>query len=338
MPPPATGLSSGGTAAIGQHTSTPRLLSAASAAGDRLTPRHRVTVEQSFAVPCQRGVDVTHSSCSDMARTCIFCGARANSLEDAIPRWLVEHHAHLHGSGQVARRWGALDDPQRIRRGTWDGLAVQVRSVCRRCNNGWLSELESETTWLIKPMLSGLAVELHDAQQRTLAFWAVKTAVTMQEANRSIGLPIPAQQIEALSRAHATRPRVLSNQLMVWLARHRGPSVGFSYLVCFTTSSPGTFTPRDSTQQHRYWIGLRVGNVAFHILGHAMDPANVRVTANPHALLRLWPPATPITIWPPLVSFEDGQFDAMARTALPRANWHRAGIVVPAAALAGSQP
>jgi len=232
-----------------------------------------------------------------------------------------------------------MDDPQRVRRGTWDGLAVQVRSVCRRCNNGWLSELEGETTWLIKPMLSGLAVELHEAQQRTLAFWAVKTAVTMQEANRSIGLPIPAEQIEALYQAHATRPRVLPNQIMVWLARHRGPSVGLSYLVCFTTSAPGTFTPRDSsTQQHRYWIGLRVGNVAFHILGHAMDPANVRVTANPHALPRLWPPAAPITVWPPLVSFDDGQFDAMARTALPRANWHRGGIVVPAAALAGSQP
>src|SRR5205823_819069 len=107
----------------------------------------------------------------DMARTCIFCGARADSVEDAIPRWLLDHHAHLHGSGAITRRWGALDNPERVRRGTWHGLAVQVRSVCRTCNNGWLSGLERDAAQLIKPMLSGLAVELHEAQQQTLAFW-----------------------------------------------------------------------------------------------------------------------------------------------------------------------
>lgn len=272
-----------------------------------------------------------------MARTCIFCGARADSLEDAIPRWLVAHHAHLYGSGKVARRWGALDDSKRVRRGTWDGLAVQVRSVCRHCNTGWLSELEGETTWLIKPMLSGLAVALHEAQQRTMAFWAVKTAVTMQEANRSIGLPIPAEQTKALYEAHAARPRVLPSQIMVWLARHRGPSLGLSYLVCFSTSSPGTYTPRNSTQEHRFWVALRFGNLAFHILGHTMDTASVRVTANPQALLRLWPPATPTAVWPPPVGLDDGQFEAIARTALPRANLHRGSIVIPPSPLAGSQ-
>jgi hypothetical protein len=208
-------------------------------------------------------------------------------------------------------------------------MAVQVRSVCRTCNSGWLSGLEGETASLIKPMLSGLAMELHEAQQQTLAFWAVKTAVTMQEANRSIGLPIPPEQIEALYHAHPTRPRVLPNQVMVWLARHRGPSLGLSYLVCFTTSAPGVFTPRDTTQQHRYWVALRIGNVAFHILGHTMNPGEVRVTANPYALLRLWPPGSPVTVWPPPFGLDDGQFETMARTALPSANWHRAGIMIP---------
>jgi hypothetical protein len=199
-----------------------------------------------------------------------------------------------------------------------------------------LSELEGETAWLIKPMLSGLAVSLHETQQRTLAFWAVKTAVTMQEANRSIDLPIPSEQIDALYHGHATRPRVLPNQIMVWLARHRGPSLGLSYLVCFTTSSPGTFAPRDRAQEHRFWVALRIGKVAFHILGHTMDPANVRVTADPQALLRLWPPGAPIAVWPPPATFDDGQFEAIARTALPRANRHHAGIVIPPSALAVS--
>jgi hypothetical protein len=263
-------------------------------------------------------------------RNCIFCGNRANSVEDAIPRWMLEHHAHVFGSGPTARRWGALDDPRHVRQGTWDGLAVQVRSVCRdHCNSGWLSELESQTLTLVKPMMSGLAVRLHETDQRTLGFWAVKTAITMQEANRRLGLPIPKQHAAALYHARLIRPRVPPSQITVWLARHRGPSVGLAYLVLYTIASPGTLSPRNTGEQHRYWVGLRIGNVAFHILGHTMEPANVRVAENSHALIRIWPPAAPIAVWPPYVGFDDHEFEVMARTSLPQANWRSARILIP---------
>lgn len=254
-------------------------------------------------------------------------------MEDAIPRWLLKRHAHLYGTGPIARRWGALDDPELVHHGTWDGLAIQLRSVCVDCNNGWMSELETDTLPVLGQMLSGLAVQLYRSEQRILAFWAVKTAAVLQEANRSLGLPIPREHIAALYRERDSRPRVPPDQTIVWLARQRGPSVGLAYIVGYSTSPTGRFTPRDPAEEHRYWVGLRVGTVAFHILGHTMAPTNVQQAANPNALMQLWPPAGLVFPWPPHVGFDDAGFDTLARTTLPQADVRRGGIWVPGRAL-----
>ena len=89
-------------------------------------------------------------------KRCIFCGSRVNSVEDAIPRWLLRHHEHLYNKGPTSWTWGAIDDPVHRRKGTWDGLAIRVRSVCNLCNNGWMSDLERETQPLMEPMMSDL--------------------------------------------------------------------------------------------------------------------------------------------------------------------------------------
>jgi hypothetical protein len=76
-----------------------------------------------------------------------------------------------------------------------------------------MSQLETEALSILGPMLSGLAVQIYSPEQRTLAFWALKTAAVLQEANRSLGLPIPRNHIVALYRsqteaaaAHTSQP------------------------------------------------------------------------------------------------------------------------------------
>jgi hypothetical protein len=254
-------------------------------------------------------------------KICIFCRKRrADSIEDAVPCWLLEHHEHLYGAGPVTRRWGVLDDPARMEEGTWDGYAVTVRSVCRvHCNNGWMADLEGEAGPLIKPMMSGIAVPLHAADQRILAFWALKSAITLQEANRSRGLPIPPEHIASVYSTREERPRVLPEQVSVWLTSHSGPSKGLGYLVAFPPGAEKE--PLAKTGRQRYWVSFRFGRVAFHILGHTSDPRLVRVAHNPQSLLRLWPASPAAVEWPPLMSFDDDGFEQMARTVLPKVPW-----------------
>ncbi len=263
-----------------------------------------------------------------MGRRCVFCGDRADSKEDAVPHWLLQQHARLYGTGDVAHRWGALDDPELVRRGTWDGLAMQVRSVCRGCNSGWMSNLENETIPILGPMLSGLATQLYELQQRTLAFWALKTAAVLQEANRRLGLPMPRPHIEALYQGRDVHPRQLPTQTVVWVAKHLGPSVGLAYLTPYSTSAEGRFAPRAINDEHRYWIGLRVGTVAFHILGHTLQPTSVQHWVNEDSLLQIWLSQAPVLAWPPHRGLNDEEFESLARTSLPQATVRRGGVWV----------
>lgn len=107
------------------------------------------------------------------ARTCIFCRGTPLTREHIWPQWLrahlpmpmlnyqalraTEHRQHTDRS--VATRSG---DPHRWR----------VRAVCARCNNGWMSQLETRVQPILIPLLTGRTTRLTPPQQQTLACWA----------------------------------------------------------------------------------------------------------------------------------------------------------------------
>lgn len=77
-------------------------------------------------------------------RMCIFCGNRkANSKEDALPRWIRKHVARGdapfnhwevdNATGELLKGWAAK------------GPDFKVRQVCKdHCNSGWMSRLEGD--------------------------------------------------------------------------------------------------------------------------------------------------------------------------------------------------
>jgi hypothetical protein len=257
---------------------------------------------------------------------CTWCENVANSREDVIPSWLLKRLAELHGRGAVNRRAGLIDDPDRVRVDTKQGLRLRLRIVCHECNTGWMHLLEDETIPVLGPRLGPVALPITVAEQLTLAFWAAKTAIMLQGANRKLGRPIPREHIETIYDARDLRPCVLPGQITVWLAKHRGPSVGLAYLVAFSVE-PGSLRP--VAEGHRYWVGLRIGTVAFHILGHTLRPSDAQVVSQPPGLVQIWPVGLHQIEWPPQRTFDDHQFEELARTSLPSANWQRGGIWIP---------
>src|SRR4051812_32750990 len=153
-------------------------------------------------------------------RTCAFCGSsmrgREATKEYGFPLWLMPWigdpakggvtHTIRHGThGPISRQWTA------------DTLDLAAKKVCRRCNNGWMNDLERLVRPHLIPLLEGQLRVLDAPVQRIVAAWAVKTALSLALANSG------SEAIDvAHYRAMADLKRRPPPQTQVMIAAYRG--------------------------------------------------------------------------------------------------------------------
>lgn len=119
-------------------------------------------------------------------RTCIFCRTGVVTREHVWPEWLAKeisartkdlvYHA-FRGNEDVVRDTPVLD-----------GV---VKRVCKSCNEGWMSDLETESKPILLPLVFGDKpnVQLSPNDQRVLATWALKTAIVADFFGKEPYLP-----------------------------------------------------------------------------------------------------------------------------------------------------
>lgn len=126
-------------------------------------------------------------------RMCIFCGVAGDlTVEHVLPKWIWRgpdgkrtvsrvragqepgglQEMHLHsGDGILGAYYAQRGHP------FVPPPARTVKSVCRRCNNGWMSTLEASFQALLKRMVSRPQWRLRPHEVTLLRRWAMKTAV-----------------------------------------------------------------------------------------------------------------------------------------------------------------
>lgn len=143
-----------------------------------------------------------------MARRCIFCGGTKLTKEHVLPDWLAEV---VPKPDSATRTVGvapqAKSNPGRL-------FTDTVRCVCSTCNSGWMSDLEVAAMPLITPLLRGEITALGEDAQRTLALWAVKTAIIACHLRPSI--PVVRDHAESL-RSNLEPPA----NCFVWIAHQQ---------------------------------------------------------------------------------------------------------------------
>ena len=244
-----------------------------------------------------------------MPRTCVFCGAPADSQEHVWPNWAAPLLAdegplpHFHQVIQEGR-------PAEERRYSKDAYSVTVGIVCERCNNGWMSDLESRAKPYLGSMLRGHGRALHQAGLRTLATWALKTSMMVEHMHGAKRHIIPAEEY-----VHLFEHGEPSRRVRVWMAAYAGTyavAVGSMWGLDAETDEGGPREWEPDRGARDIWgATILFGPVAFQVFGTTILPLLEGLDLNTRYTHRIWPYVGGFT-WVPRPGFNDQELMAFA--------------------------
>jgi hypothetical protein len=238
-------------------------------------------------------------------RQCFFCSGDADTLEDAWPRWITNQFKSAHSSEMQAERHG-------VRLRPWRTLqpGLTIRCVCRACNNGWMSQLETRSQHLLQPLLTGERCELGQADQAILARWALKTAMVLEALDG-----VPQRAYTGVQREQLRTDGAIPWRTTAWLAA----SADSSWFMSCKNRHLGAGTGKDIAGAS---ITMAFAHLVLQVLTirvpRQVGPAthvttDVRRGPWDQATIRIWPSQTTEINWPPPLGL-NGQtgFDALA--------------------------
>lgn len=238
---------------------------------------------------------------------CWMCGRPGRLTEEhAFPDWIRRIFAldgndiflsdHRAGIAERSRTW--------INRSG----EVTVRSVCRNCNQGWMSRLETRCKPVLEPLITGHRARLEAAAQGCLALWAVKTAWVFQSRNPTTST-CTAEQRRALATAQAVP---LGVRVLLGAYQETGETVLCTnwYAVGSTTAQPDHLDASVTT--------LVIGRVVLQVTQRlaTAQPAAPPASRHPHppnAVYQLLPPTGQAVDWPPERPLREGDLDDFAK-------------------------
>jgi hypothetical protein len=229
-----------------------------------------------------------------MPTLCLFCDSNSGSREHLWPKWIHER-----------KDFG----PLRIQLGNSEqkiipNPEIKVKTVCGICNNGWMSNLESENIPIIGSMMQDNAIPLDGAQQALVAAWSVKTAMVSDSMK---GRSAPNQFYNRHECANMRVSRAIPPQTLIWIGRIDG-----MHLANFGTDF-ALFDP----QKKRIGMGSVSTSVAGHFVTQVVtvhtEKENIEISSLPckmgnwnDSLLQIWPVQKSNVQWPPKASFTNG--------------------------------
>ena len=228
-----------------------------------------------------------------MPRQCIFCDNESGNEEHLWGAWI--HRRVRFGPIRVQEGTGPElidDDPERT-----------INTVCRCCNNTWISRLEEKNIPTLGDMLENKPTVIDAGRQRLLTEWAIKTAMVMDSVKDRSGNEKFYRREECLALRKAQE---IPKGSRIWIG-----ALTESHLGAFGTDF--TILGSDRTR-----IGTCIANtivagyLAVQVVTIHMNPEYVAydipaVQPKPgdwdNMLIQLYPKAHKNVKWPPAVSF-----------------------------------
>jgi hypothetical protein len=224
-------------------------------------------------------------------RICIFCRQRASTKEDVWPQWLTKRFP-LSDASRMEAELGGRD------LGSWANKKprlLPVGCVCKECNNGWMSRLESEVKPVIEGIIDNRIKAVDTSAQARIAVWAVKTSMTL-ESVRPQG-----KRFYTSDQRRGLQMSAIPERTSVWIAKCvNQPNI---YSV-----AKDLWTSRGQNEVHAYVTTMAFGSLAFQVvslrsrMNLSKETAIIyNVSEGPwdEVLVQVWPIMPNPKQWPP---------------------------------------
>lgn len=226
-----------------------------------------------------------------MARQCLFCTRPVNSKEHIFSNWILKDLKHAETiKATIGKRPSFyLAKPE-----------IKVGVVCRSCNNGWMSDLETENKPAIQAMINSDPCPLTCTGQESLSRWAVMKAIVIDSINSQRCLFYDSPERERLRTAS-----MIPAGTLIWLGRLS--------VKAFHVGGTDVWGEINKVAKafHGCVSNILMGHLVIQIFtGHARSEllpddrlfVNCRPGNWDTSLLNVWPIAADLS-WPPAVSF-----------------------------------
>jgi len=221
--------------------------------------------------------------------------------------WVTLHASD--GSGSAREQVGALPN-----------VNITLRdAICRKCNNEWLSRIETRASRILKPMsVEGQHAVLDAAAQALLSLWAAKTCLLLELAVRQMyagkrlveGYQATAQELAWLRQKSEPPPRS-----MVWLGYwdcQKSAPVNYEPSSAVLPTADGAVLAGHLTTFSLGFVAFQVFTVDFLAAEqHGAPVWNPRVPKSlAGSLDRIYPALLrqPEVTWPPARPFAKGEW------------------------------
>jgi len=246
------------------------------------------------------------------AGKCMFCEKGALSKEHFWPEWASAMLPRYTDNRRVEElftitektRLAELPEVNSRQGHTW---TKKLRVVCRACNNGWMSVLETAAKPILMPLISTKPHILTEEAMRILAQW-IALKVMVGERNH------PEESVTPLEdRAKFRSTREIPPNSRIWIAKCGTGGWESGYLRHAATVSTSPIVMPHHRFKNIHSVAFGVGDLFVLAI---QTTVNGVLNSNPtrsDALIPLFPVVRPCT-WPPLQSLSVSEANNAADT------------------------
>jgi hypothetical protein len=246
--------------------------------------------------------------------TCVYCKRNDSprTREHVFAEWIAREFSHKDWRRTIYPDAGQMGIESK------NSIGLVLKKVCKRCNNGWMRKLESETKPIMLPLIHGKRTTLSLDDQTLLARWLIKTASAYDLVAKHTRNNL--QNFFTSDERHS-----LMNTLSL------PPDAGI-FIAPYTGTIGEVFTleshraPPTSRKTHEYLVDTHsyagtfvIKHVAMQVFlirrGKTLTNANLTFVVPEEwdgVAPQIWPPSKPID-WPPRFRLDDKGLISFAR-------------------------